>query len=145
MWLLEVTHTEFHLWLTMLYHVRLAKILMGVARLAEIILFGACLSLLLTLSESRLEYGWTRISPLIEGKLWVRLVHLMNLLWEGLLCLTKCVLRILRQSTTTVMCTTSLVIETAVRVDHLLLLLLHVASLAQSHLLHLQFRNHHLR
>ena len=75
----------------------------------------------------------------------MRLVHLMNLLREGLLCLTKCVLWILRQSATTVMCTTRLFIETTVRVNHLLLLLLHVASLTKSHLVHIQFRNHPLR
>ena len=143
MWLLTLEHARMHLRWALLHQIIRAGLLLSMTGWAKVIMSGACLSLVLTLGVAGLERRWYRISSLIEQKLLMRLMHLMNLLRERWLCLTKRVLRILRKTATTVS-TTSLVVETAIGVHHLLLLLLHVASLAQSQLLQLKFRHHHV-
>ena len=130
----------------MLHQVSLASFFLGETGLTEVVLFGAGLSLDLTRTVSGLKH-WNGISSLIEVKLRMRLMHRMNLLGERRLCLTKrIVLRILWKTANTVLCTARVFVVTAIRIHHLLLLLLHVTSLTQSHLLEIfQFWYHHLR
>ena len=130
----------------MLYQASLDNIFLSETRLTKIILFGTSLRLDLTWTVSGLKH-WNRISSLIEVKLWMRLMHLMNLLWDGWLCLTKRIaLRVLWKAANTVLCTARVFIVTAIRIHNLLLLMLHVASLTQSHLLEvLQLWYYHLR
>ena len=79
----------------MLHQARLDSLFLSETGLAKVILFGTGLSLDLTLSVFGLKH-WSRISSLVEVKLWVRLMHLSDLLGERSLCLTKCiVLRVL--------------------------------------------------